>query len=468
MGEPFIFDEWQREDVDLIYELNPDGSRKWRSIVWGLPRGGGKSPCTAGFGLFELTDRQDAPEVYVGAAAREQGETVQEYAHLMPKGGPLEDFLDFPRATGSVIKCPSNGGKMKVLSADGDVAHSKSVSVAIIDELHVFRTRKQEELYFALVTATQKRPDSVVFVITTAGPNKASLLGEKFDAIVKTHELSYSHNGCRMVARNEATGSLMIWWGAPDDAVVSDPRVWRACNPASWIPLSEIGRLAGEVPESVFRRLILNQWVLGADAAIQPAAWDSCYEAGAIPEGADVWIGVDIGERRDHSAVTMVSPMPDGRLRMVAHEWDPAVENVKTLLPMVEAEIRRIAGAYQLRCCAYDKWQFNRSAELLEADGIRMVEVPQNETHMVPGSQLFFDLISQKVIAHDGDTVLRQHVLAAEAKQTSRGGWRFVKPLNASGRRTDESQKVDAALAAVMACAAWSYDNKAGGDLWVL
>ena len=470
-GKPFIFELWQQEDIDLIYELDEYGRRVWRSVTWGIPRGNGKSPTAAGIGLLELVTRADSPEVFIGAGSRGQAGTVHGFAFDLPKDGPLADILDIPRGRTSAIQCPSNNGIMRVLSADGDLAHSLSVSVGIVDELHVFQTEKQEELYFALVTATQKRDQSVMLSITTAGKNKASLLGEKFDAMLATHELEYSDDGCRVVARNRDTGSLMIWRGAPVNCDVSDRKIWRACNPASWIPLSELERLAGEVPESVFRRLILNQWVLGADAAIQPGAWDGCklvLPAGEdfIPNGADVWVGIDIGERRDTSAVNIICPMPDGRVRVKSTVFNPTKENLRTLLPLVEDEVRRIADTYQLRGCGFDPWQMRRSAELLTADGIRMLAVKQNDSTMVPISQQVFDMIGSATFAHDGDPTLRRHVLAAEAKQTTRGAWRFVKPLKSHGRRVDESQKVDALIALVIGAAAWASDETSGGDLW--
>ncbi|MBT9161009.1 MAG: hypothetical protein DDT26_02306 [Dehalococcoidia bacterium] len=470
IGQPFRLEPWQREIIDLIYEIDDLGRRRWRSVLLGLPRGNGKSPLAAGIGLFELLTRSDAPDIYCAAASRDQASIVHGFAHGMPRGGPLVDFLHFPKSRTSAIACTHNNGRMRVLSADGDLQHGLSVSAAIMDELHAFKTNKQEELFFALVTATQKREDSVTLIITTAGANKASLLGEKYDAMIKTHQLTYSDDGCMVIGKNADAGSLLIWIAAPDSADVSDRAIWRACNPATWLPLSELERLASEVPESVFRRLVLNQWVLGADAAIQPGSWDACCNPreAQIEDGADVWAAVDVGEKRDTSAIVLISPTPDGRLRTQATIYNPARENAKTLLPLVEAEVRRLAGIYTLRGVGFDPWQFRRSAELLSADGIRMIEVPQVEKHMVPASQGLHDYIEQQKLVHDGNLIFRQHVLAAEAKQTSRGSWRLAKPLQAHGRRTDETQKVDAAIALAMAIAAYTYDETAGGDLWAI
>lgn len=468
-GQPFVPDGWQRDLLDLVYEIDDAGERMWRFVVIGIPRGNGKSPMCGGIADFELVERQDSPNIYCAAASREQAGIVHRFAYDLPKGGPLEDFIEFPRvrdALGS-LKCGYNDGLLKVLSADGDLQHGKNPSVIIEDELHSFKTGKQQELHVALTSALHKRSDSVMIVITTAGADKDSLLGELFDAMVTTHELEYSDDRCLMVGRDYESKSLLVWYGAPEDADASSPAVWRACNPASWITDEALRLAARREPESVFRRLYLNQWVRGDDAAIQPAAWDECRVDGAIPEGADVWLGIDVGDANDTSSIGMVAA--DGsRVRLTAQVLDPKEYGVKTLLPIIEAEVRRIADAYNIRAVGYDPWQFRRSAELLEADGIRMVEVPQNDSHMVPASQLLYELIQQEVLVHDGDKTLRKHMLAAAAKQTSRGSWRIEKPLQKGKghNRTDMKQKVDAAIASAIALYAWSLDEKAGGDVW--
>ena len=91
-----------------------------------------------------------------------------------------------------------------------------------------------------------------------------------------------------------------------------------------------------------------------------------------------------------------------------------------------------------------------------------MVEAPQTDSVKVPATQGLHDLITSQGVAHDGDRVLRRHVLAAEAKQTSRGGWRIVKPLGQHGRRVDEARRVDAAVALAIA----AHLSEEEGDRW--
>jgi phage terminase large subunit-like protein len=367
------------------------------------------------------------------------------------------------------ITCPSNDGILKALAADGLLQHGRNPSVIIFDELHAFTTGKQEELYYSQTTTLHKRPDSVMFTITTAGADKESLLGEKYDAVLKTHVLEYRDGGCLTIGRDEEGKSLLIWYGAPEDADVSDPAVWRACNPASWITDENLRLAAHREPESVFRRLYLNQWVKGEDAAIQPAAWDALADPGLyshIPDGSEIWLGVDNGGRRDTGAIAWVSPGADGRLR-VGSKTFIAPEGHATAASFIEAELASMATRFHIRRGHYDPWQFGDPAERLTSAGMPLTEFAQNATNMVPASQTTFDLINSGGLVHNGDKVLRSHVLGTAGEITPTGGWRFVKAKTKSGNR-DLSKNNDAMIALAMAIAAHHEDNQPGSEPWVM
>lgn len=468
-GEPFIPEDFQRQILDLVYEMDDDGHHTWKMVLVGIPRGQGKTPLCSGIGLFELVYNDDTPRVFCCAASREQAGLVHEFAYNMSKDGPLKDYLAYPRAQQALgpIRCDSNDGVFKVLSADGNLQHGKNPSVIIEDELHAFTTGKQRSLHTAMTSSLHKRRDSVMIVITTAGENKNSLLGELYEAMLKRCTLEHDREGCLTVGRDYRSRSLLIWYGAPEDADVKDPKVWRACNPASWISDEALRLAAYDNPESVFRQLYLNQWVLGETAAIQPARWDDCMEAGEIPDGAEVWVGIDIGEKRDHSAVAIAADAGDGCIRVTAETFlSEANGGIKSSLPQVEAELRRIMDTYDVAKMNFDAWQMRDTANRLEAEGFPMVEFPQNDAHMVPACGAVYDLVNARGIVHDGDKTLREHVLNASVKHCARGGWRFTKPPTAGGTQMDQTKKIDACIAMTMAVAGFQEDKLEGGEVW--
>lgn len=91
----------------------------------------------------------------------------------------------------------------------------------------------------------------------------------------------------------------------------------------------------------------------------------------------------------------------------------------------------------------YDPWHFRESAELLEDDGLNMVEFPQFPSRMGPASELLYELATTRRLRHDGDPVLARHLAAATAKLTRRG-WVITKPEGST-------RHIDLAVAAAMA-----------------
>ena len=71
------------------------------------------------------------------------------------------------------------------------------------------------------------------------------------------------------------------------------------------------------------------------------------------------------------------------------------------------------------------------------------MELPQTDARMVPASQCLHDVVVEGKLAHDGDEVLRRHILSAIADQRPRG-WRLSKPKGSQ-------RHIDAAIAAAQA-----------------
>jgi phage terminase large subunit-like protein len=349
-GEPFVFEPWQREITDIVYETDERDLPMWKVSVIGVPRGSGKSPLCGVYANHALVTGVGSPQVYCTAAAKSQAGIVHKHANKEARGGPLEDFLEFPRVGEALgpIKCPSTNGVLRVLSADGDLQQGLVPAFVAEDEPHTFRTGKQVGLHFAMTTALHKREDSRMVMITTAGSDKDSLLGELIDAIIANGEVEYRNHGCLMIVRDYEAKRLLIWYGAPEDADVSDPTIWRACNPASWITDESLRIAAASNPESEFRRFYLNQWVKGEDAAIQPGAWDACMVPGAVPPGSLLWVGVDMGGKRDAAAVSWACPRPNGKVRVGASVFMAADSSLRSAAPLVEAELRRLATRYMV------------------------------------------------------------------------------------------------------------------------
>ena len=137
--------------------------------------------------------------------------------------------------------------------------------------------------------------------------------------------------------------------------------------------------------------------------------------------------GVDIGRKRDTSAV-VVAANADERIVVRARVFQSPGRGSEESsdLGLIEGHLRELAAGYELLEVAYDPWSFARSAQLLADEGLPMVEYPQTASRMAPASSRLLDAIKSSRLGHDGDPVLRSHVLAGATTESDRG-WRLTK-----------------------------------------
>ena len=84
---------------------------------------------------------------------------------------------------------------------------------------------------------------------------------------------------------------------------------------------------------------------------------------------------------------------------------------------------------FDVQWVVYDSYQLARSAEVLESEGIPVLDVPQRPERMTLASATIYKVIQEKRLVHDGDPELRAQVLAGRVKETERG-WRLTKDLH--------------------------------------
>jgi hypothetical protein len=88
---------------------------------------------------------------------------------------------------------------------------------------------------------------------------------------------------------------------------------------------------------------------------------------------------------------------------------------------------------------AFITWEASR----WEADGLPMLEVPQTNGRMIPGTQGLYKLIVEERFQHEGDADSERHFRSVTAKEMPGGGQRLMKP---KGSR----KYIDGAIASVM------------------
>ncbi|GAI86605.1 unnamed protein product [marine sediment metagenome] len=90
----------------------------------------------------------------------------------------------------------------------------------------------------------------------------------------------------------------------------------------------------------------------------------------------------------------------------------------------------------------YDPYQFHRSGLSLAKEGLPMQEFPQTTDRLVECGENLYSLIKGRNLVVYGDREIRDHILKAIAKESSRG-FRLVK--------SKQSDRIDLAISLAMA-----------------
>jgi phage terminase large subunit-like protein len=452
-GKPFVFEPWQTSFTNYFHLCRPDGSRIFKLGVLGIPRGNGKSPMAAMYGLYETLARTDAPEIYCIAENKAQAQVVHKYARAYVENGPLQKHG--VRSGRDKIAYEKGHAFFECLPASGTGVHGRNPAALIADEPHAYTTSVQVETLDGMLTALHKRDNSYANLISTAGDNPTTMFAETYYNGLALPVAPIKHtNPCLRIHEDRENGILFWWYGIPEDRAGEwdNPELWRAANPASWLDVDDLKQqlaiLKGR--EHKFQQLHCNMWVQSSELWLPVGVWDSLKQPGIeFPRRCPIWVGVDIGWNDDSSAVVWATRLEDDRILIRAKIWTTRDDQVGEYVPggtmkleLVEKFIlEELKPKHKIREIAYDPIYFGRSAEILERRGCRMVEMPPMHPTTVAAWEEFKQHVFDGTIVHDGDPNLTRHVASAGVQQT------------ASGPRVRKtvSGKIDALAAAVLA-----------------
>ncbi len=445
-GDPVVLEDWQREFLEEAFRLDSKGRRVYRNVLLGIPRKNGKSTLAAALSLYMAgADGEAGAEVVMAAGSRDQAAMVFDQARAFVDTNPeLAAYFDAQRY---LILGPG-GSVIKRIAADGKLQHGLNPSAVIVDETHSLMTPRQEELWNALTTASGARDQPMTLSITTAGYDKASILGRLFDSAIRMPRVERRPG--LTIARDVDTGFLFWWYGLRDEDDVDDKSLWMAANPASWITEEDLERQreSPTVDELVWQRLHLNRWTKTRDAWLPAGLWESLGSDEEIPDGADVIVAADVALVNDSTAIAVAHKREDGKIMVKAKVWaarDDAVAHVilpggRVDLEVIEDHIRALAQQYNVRELVYDPRFFERSAQTLSEDGLMVAPIDQSSRRMLEAYAAFYQACREERIQHDHDPVLARHVESVQGIMTDRG-WKISR---------QRLQRIDAAVAVAM------------------
>lgn len=279
------------------------------------------STLAAGIGLYLMAaDGEGGAEVYSAATKRDQAKIVWSEAALMVKKsqGLRNMITEFKSSNTLVIQATAS--RFQPLGADEDSLDGLNVHGAIIDELHAHASRKT---YDVLRTATGARRQPLIFQITTAGTDQASICYEHH---------GYSRKLLSDAAQDDAWFAFIANMDEKDDW--TDPAVWAKANPNLGVSV-KMSALEDEAQEAkvmpaqqnTFRRMHLNQWTQQSTRWINLLLWDE--NAGEVNakslERRPCYGGLDLSAVSDMTAWVLAFPRdndPD-EVEIICRFWCP-------------------------------------------------------------------------------------------------------------------------------------------------
>jgi phage terminase large subunit-like protein len=206
-GEPFVLEPWQLECTQANYDpINPDGTRRVREALVGIPKKNGKTSWAAMLGCYGafadgryVRERgswvwrdEVGAEVYNVAGSKEQASILFRIARSYVERSPL--LRSMSRVYRDAIEIPERDAVWRVLAADGKLVHGPNPSTTIIDEIWV---HKNPDLYEAFASAGATREQPLVITITTAGFEQTSIAWRLYQRGKRSRSPRFSSAGTR-------------------------------------------------------------------------------------------------------------------------------------------------------------------------------------------------------------------------------------------------------------------------------
>ena len=398
---------FQRERVE---EWLADGVN---SAAMSVARGNGKSTFLAALGVWAVFDPDEeggAPQVPVVATTLMQA-VRSVYGVALAMITACEELsgrsIVYQSMGNQKVVVPRSGGEMFAVSNDVDGLQGLDPSLAICDEIGFMPI----DSWDALLLASGKRPRSLVVGIGTPGFDKDNALW---------------HLRERVRSGVQLPGFRFTEYAADEGCDLADETQWRKANPALEAGYQNVDALRTAValsPESHFRIFRLGQWCDGVECWLGDdggKVWHDLADPFELAAGVPVWCGVDVGIKKDSTAVAVAQRRPDGRLHVKVRLWLPTSDRPVDVTDVMQ-HLRTLDRTYRLAAVSYDPRFFDVPAKMLEDEGLPMVEIPQSVERMSPAVGSTFELIKAGGLTHDGDPAVTGQVLNAVARFNERG-----------------------------------------------
>lgn len=468
-GELMRLEPWQVFILSTAFGwVDVEGNRRFRRVYVEVPRGNGKSSLSSPVGLYmTVLDGEAGAEVYSAATTRDQARIVFRDAQAMArKMEPFRKRFGVDVTAQAIVQMKSSSS-FKALSADGHTLDGLNIHCAVVDELHAHKSR---DVYDVLETGLGKRPQSMLWMITTAGSNKHGICYEVRDYALKVL------SGAMTDAAAEAMFAIVYSVDEGDDPYSEE--TLRKANPNWGVSVDpnivmQTAAKARQVATARANYLTkhLNIWVDANSALFDTEWWRKCEDR-ALDEadfatdecvmGLDLASKIDIAARvntyrrliagKAHYYVFPRFYLPRVAIEEDRHPmyrgWEMqgdiyATPGETTDFGIIEDEIKADGPGLNLQAIATDPWQAQQMIQSLKKDGMPAEEYRQTVANMSEATKTLDALMREGRIHHPGNAVLNWMIGNVVGHYDAKE--------NVYPRKEMPQNKIDGAIALIMA-----------------
>jgi len=445
------------------------GLRRFKTAYIEVPRKNAKTTLASGNGLY-LLERDDemGAEVYSAATTADQARISWSIAKSMVDKSPGMQVRFGVRTFAHSIVVNDSGSSFKYLSSDSHGLDGLNISGAIIDELHAHKSR---DVFDVVETATGSREQPIIFIITTAGSNRAGICYEQRIYLTKL---------LRQAAHDESYFGIIYTLDEDDDW--TDPAVWAKANPNYGVSVSpeDIERKCKKACEvssaqNNFKTKHLNVWVNADVAWMDMNKWKACEDIELDVdefEGEECISSLDLASKIDIAANIKVFRrtidgtnhfyafgtywLPEETIYTATNDFYQGWANEGHLIAtdgnvidfdVIEDELREQKSLFALREIPFDPFQATQLSTRMIGEGFPMVEMGATVKNFSEPMKELDAIVRDGRLHHNGDPVL-EWMISNVVCHTD------VKD-NIYPRKERPENKIDGAVALIMAIGRW-------------
>jgi len=468
-GETIKLEPWQAFILTTTFGwVDIKGNRRFRSVYIEVPRGNGKSALSSPLGLYMLAaDGEEGSEVYSAATTRDQARIVFRVAQAMARKMPGMLKSLGVKVPAQAITQERTNGTFQALSADGHTLDGLNIHMAIVDELHAHKT---PEVYEVLETGLGKRPQSMLWAITTAGFNKHGVCYKVRDFVSKV--LSGASSG----EMANATFGIIYTIDEGDDPYCEESLIKANPNYGISVDPAHVRQMASKAKENAQDRTNyftkhLDIWVDANHALFDTDHWRKCEDKSLdeadFAEDESV-IALDLASKIDIAAkLNVYKRKVDGKDHFYAFPsfYLPRAAIEEDRHPMyrgwemqgdiyatpgetidfgvIEDEIRLETPGRNISAVVADPWQAQHMISNLQRDNFPADEFRQTVANMSEATKTLDAMMREGRIHHPGNAVLNWMIGNVVGH--------FDNKDNVYPRKELPGNKIDGAVALIMA-----------------